>query len=97
MEWRVVESVPVSEAIKTRTGEWERHTANYATTLARLGAAGIRTVVYNFMPVLDWVRTDLHYRLPDGSEAPCLRWRGRARRATGRRSSSGRRGPSGSH
>ncbi len=67
--WRVVESVPVSEAIKTRTGEWERHTANYATTLARLGAAGIETVVYNFMPVLDWVRTDLHYRLPDGSEA----------------------------
>ncbi len=67
--WRVVESVPVSEAIKTRTGAWERHIENYATTLARLGAAGLTTVVYNFMPVLDWVRTDLHHRLADGSEA----------------------------
>lgn len=69
LEWRVVESVPVSEAIKTRTGDFERHLANYRLTLERLGAAGIRVVVYNFMPVLDWVRTDLHYLLPDGREA----------------------------
>lgn len=68
LEWRVAESVPVSEAIKTRTGAYERHIENYRVTLSRLGAAGIRVVVYNFMPVMDWVRTDLHFRLPDGME-----------------------------
>lgn len=67
--WRVVESVPVHESIKTRTGDFERCIANYATTLERLGAAGVRIVVYNFMPVMDWVRTDLRHRLPDGREA----------------------------
>jgi mannonate dehydratase len=70
LEWRVVESVPVSEAIKTRTGDFERHIENYGATLERLGAAGVETVVYNFMPVMDWVRTDLRHRLPDGTE--CL-------------------------
>lgn len=69
LTWRVVESVPVSEAIKTRTGDFARQIANYVTTLERLGAAGIRVVVYNFMPVMDWVRTDLRHRLPDGREA----------------------------
>jgi mannonate dehydratase len=69
LRWTVVESVPVHESIKTRTGDFARHIAHYQTTLRRLGAAGIRTVVYNFMPVLDWVRTDLHHRLPDGAEA----------------------------
>lgn len=69
LRWTAVESVPVSEAIKTRTGDFARHIANYQATLRRLGAAGINVVVYNFMPVLDWVRTDLHHRLPDGAEA----------------------------
>lgn len=69
LSWRAVESVPVSEAIKTRTGDFEQHIENYRLTLQRLGAAGIPIVVYNFMPVLDWVRTDLKHRLPDGSEA----------------------------
>jgi mannonate dehydratase len=69
LAWKVVESVPVSEAIKSRTGDCERHLENYRVTLSRLGAAGIPVVVYNFMPVLDWVRTDLHHRLPDGTEA----------------------------
>jgi mannonate dehydratase len=69
LRWTAVESVPVHESIKTRTGDFVRHIANYQATLRRLGAAGIHTVVYNFMPVLDWVRTDLHHRLPDGAEA----------------------------
>ena len=69
LTWRVVESVPVSEAIKTRTGDFARHIENYRVTLERIGAAGIEVVVYNFMPVMDWVRTDLHHRLPDGTEA----------------------------
>src|SRR4051812_21094248 len=59
--WSLVESVPVHESIKTRTGEFEQHIANYRLTLERLGAAGITTVVYNFMPGMDWVRTDLHH------------------------------------
>ncbi len=67
--WRVVESVPVHESIKTRTGDFARCIENYRVTLERLGAAGIEVVVYNFMPVMDWVRTDLRHRLPDGSEA----------------------------
>jgi len=69
LRWTVVESVPVHESIKTRTGDFQRCIENYKTTLRRIGAAGIPTVVYNFMPVLDWVRTDLHHRLPDGAEA----------------------------
>jgi len=68
LTWSVVESVPVSEAIKTRTGDFGRQIENFGTTLARLGAAGIEVVVYNFMPVIDWVRTDLQFRLADGSE-----------------------------
>lgn len=67
--WRVAESVPVHESIKTRTGDFQRCIDNYKITLERLGAAGIEVVVYNFMPVMDWVRTDLRHRLPDGTEA----------------------------
>jgi len=72
MEWTVVESVPVHEDIKTRTGDFIRHIENYCETLKNLGEAGLTTVVYNFMPVLDWVRTDLKYKLEDGSE--CLKF-----------------------
>lgn len=67
--WRIAESVPISEAIKTRTGDYAHHLENYCVTLERLGAAGVAVVVYNFMPVMDWVRTDLRHRLADGSEA----------------------------
>src|SRR5688500_4657611 len=68
LEWRIVESVPVHESIKTRTGEFEQCIENYRTTLRRIGAAGIHVVIYNFMPVMDWVRTDLHHRRADGTE-----------------------------
>ncbi len=67
LTWSVVESVNVSEAIKRNGPETERHLANYRQTLKNLADCGIRTVCYNFMPVLDWLRTDLNYQLPDGS------------------------------
>ncbi|MCX8998317.1 mannonate dehydratase [Rhizobiaceae bacterium BDR2-2] len=67
--WDVVESVPVSEDIKTRKGEWRAHIANWQETLRRLSASGIRTVCYNFMPVLDWTRTDLRWETRHGARA----------------------------
>ena len=69
LRWTAVESVPVHESIKTRTAGCAEAISAYQETLRRLGAAGVPTVIYNFMPVLDWVRTDLRHRLPDGAEA----------------------------
>jgi mannonate dehydratase len=69
LRWTAVESVPVHEDIKTGSGDVERLLENYTGTLRNLAAEGLSLVIYNFMPVLDWVRTDMRHVLPDGSES----------------------------
>ena len=72
LAWEVVESLPVSEDIKKQKGDWKDHIANWKTSMQHLAAAGIPVICYNFMPVLDWTRTDLAWERPNG--ARCMRF-----------------------
>ncbi len=72
LRWEVVESLPVSEDIKKQKGDWRAHVANWKSSLVNLSRAGIEVICYNFMPILDWTRTDLTWRLANG--ATCMRF-----------------------
>jgi len=69
LDWRVVESLPVDEGIKTRSTDWDRLIDHYRRSLTNLATCGIDVVTYNFMPLLDWTRTNLAWELPDGARA----------------------------
>ena len=74
LEWSVVESIPVPDTIKTRSGDYRQHIENWQRSLRALAKASVRTVCYNFMPVVDWTRTDLAWRLPTTGYALRFDW-----------------------
>jgi mannonate dehydratase len=69
LEWSVVESLPVPSAVRLQEPGYEQYIERYIESLSNLGERGVRTICYNFMPVIDWTRTDLNWRAPDGTEA----------------------------